>query len=64
MGQAVVELEVCGVLAEVGKLCGLEAIILVEELEVQGSPVRNVGIICVKRHLRKQLPGGSDADQR
>jgi hypothetical protein len=56
MGKAVIELEIGGVLAEVRVLGRLEAVVLIEELEMEGPTVGDVGVIRVKRHLREQRP--------
>lgn len=61
VGKTVVELEICCVLAEVGELGRLKAVVFVEELEVQGSPISDVGVIRVKGHLREHRPGSDDA---
>jgi hypothetical protein len=43
-------------LAQVRKLRGLETIDFIEELEVQGSSIGDVGVIRIKGHLSQQGP--------
>ncbi len=60
VGQAVVELEVGGVLTDVGVL-KLEGVVLIEELEVPFSAICDAGVICVEGELGAQ--GRAEAEQ-
>ena len=61
VGQAIVELEIGGVLTDVGIL-KLEGVVLIKELEVPFPPFGHPGVIGIERQLRVQRR--TEAEQR
>jgi len=61
--QAVVQLEIGGVLAKVGILGGLKAVELVKELKVESAFVGDISVVRVKGHLSAKEPRGPDREE-